>query len=178
MTLDGFKYTFNGRGEFWLVQTLNDQLTIQGRMIEATNSRGDAAPATVFSAIVAKQADSVTVQFEVRDGILIALVDGETLRFDDLPEQQFTNVMLKESGNGTLVAIFSSGTYLEARAENGFISTLFLSIRLDFLNNTRGLMGTFNGDPTDDLLPRNGSRPLFLNSSLQTIHESFGVTCK
>ena len=178
MTLDGYKYTFNGRGEFWLVQTLGNQLTVQGRMVEATNSAGDVASATVFSAIVAKQGDSDTVQFEVRNGILIAAVDGETVLFDDLPQQEFNNVVLTDRGNDILVARFSSGTYLEARAENGFISTLFLSLHSDLRNNTRGLLGVFNGDPSDDLLPRNGSEPLPLNSSLQTIHDLFGITCK
>ena len=37
LTLDGHQYTFNGRGEFILIETRDDRFTLQGRMIPAEN---------------------------------------------------------------------------------------------------------------------------------------------
>ena len=41
-----------------------------------------------------------------------------------------------------------------------------------------GLMGSFNGEILDDLLPNEGTVPLSLNSTIQEIHEKFGLTCE
>ena len=65
VTLDGFKYTFNGKGEFTLIETPNNRFTLQARMIEAASDGGNAVQATVFSAIVGKQNDSDSVQLEL-----------------------------------------------------------------------------------------------------------------
>ena len=65
MTLDLHKYTFNGKGEFVLIETNDQSFTLQGRMIEVKTSLGSVADATVFSACVAKEKSSSTVQFEI-----------------------------------------------------------------------------------------------------------------
>ena len=62
VTLDGHKYTFNGKGEFTMIQTEDDVFTLQGRMVEATNTSGSKVPATVFSALAAKAWNSDTIQ--------------------------------------------------------------------------------------------------------------------
>jgi len=43
---------------------------------------------------------------------------------------------------------------------------------------THGLLGTFNGNASDDFLPKDSLQPLPLSSSLQTIHTSFGLKCE
>ena len=45
------------------------------------------------------------------------------------------------------------------------------------MEHTRGLLGNYNGDMTDDLTAADGSQ-LDVNADLKTIHESFGQTCK
>ena len=68
MTLDGHKYTFNGHGEFILLQSLDQTLTIQVRMIEPVTMHSNqtiVGVGTVISAIVAKHVDSDVVQFEM-----------------------------------------------------------------------------------------------------------------
>ena len=48
-----------------------------------------------------------------------------------------------------------------------------------FKNQTKGLMGVFNGDATDDLLPPGeNARPLSNSSSEKTIFTDFGELCK
>ena len=183
MTLDGFKYTFNGKGEFTLIETVDNSFTLQGRMVEATDPDGSLVPATVFTAIVGKQDDSDTVQFELSRQGVDTLVNGERVEFGDLPEQDFNNVTVADRGNNTLSATFSSGVHLEVTEENQILSVLIVSLPNSFQGTKLGLMGPFNGNTSDDLLPRasvgqSEPQPLPLNSSLQQIHQLFGITCE
>ena len=178
VTLDLFKYTFNGKGEFILIETNDDSFTLQGRMIEANDSNGNRAPGTVFSAIVSKQNDSDTVQFELTTDIkLIALVNGEETSFENIKSQRFNNVTVTYNDNNTFSATFSSGAYLKVQELNGFIAVLIVGLPERYKGMTNGLMGPYNGDISDDLTPRGGS-PIPLNSSLQTIHEQLGLSCE
>ena len=179
VTLDGLQYTFNGKGEFTLIGTPDDSFTLQGRMIPAVDTNGSDVLATVFSAIVAKQSDSDSIQFELTENGTTAFINDEPVDFSVLSEQEFNNVTVSDLGNSTLSAIFSSGAYMEVKEENGIISVLIVSLPASFKGMpTRGLMGSFNGNTSDDLLPRLGTNLLPLNSSLQVIHELFGLTCK
>ena len=178
VTLDGLKYTFNGKGEFTLLETIDDAFSLQGRMVEANDAGGDQVAATVFSALVVKQNDSDIVQFELSRHGVDALVNGERVILEDLPEQDFNNVTISDRGNSTLSAMFSSGAYLEVKEEQDIISVLIVSLPNTFRGTTRGLLGSFNGDSSDDLVPKTGGDPISVDSSLQEVHEQFGVTCK
>ena len=48
----------------------------------------------------------------------------------------------------------------------------------NFLNDTKGLLGVFNKDPSDDLTPADGSAPLATNATEKIIFYKFGETCK
>ena len=176
VTLDGHKYTFNGKGEFTLIETVDDSFTLQGRMVEATDARGSRIAATVFSAIVAKQTDSDTVQFVLSRRGLDVLING--VRIVDFTNIPFNGVTVVDRGNNTYGAVFSSGAYVEVREENGTLSSVIVAVPSSFRGKTRGLMGTYNGNTSDDLVPRFGATPLTLNASIQEIHEHFGITCK
>ena len=51
-----------------------------------------------------------------------------------------------------------------------------VSLSEDFKNTTKGLLGTWNDDPSDDFTMPNGT--VLQSSSLNEIHYSFGVKCK
>jgi len=178
VTLDGYKYTFNGKGEFTLIGHRDDIFTVQGRMVEAENSMGLPVSATVFSAVAAKQHNSDTIEFKRSRRGLDTLVNGMMVNFEDLLRQDFNNVSLSDLGNQTVSALFSSGAYVQARAENGIISVLLVSLPDSFYNATYGLMGVYNKNVTDDLMIANSGEYLPLNSTSDTIHQRFGLTCK
>ena len=70
-TLDGFQYTFNGLGEYTLIDTKYGDFTLQGRTAKARDDKGQETDATVFSAFAAKDHESDTVHVEMtakRDG--------------------------------------------------------------------------------------------------------------
>ena len=185
ITLDGLKYTFNGKGEFTLIETESDLFTLQGRMVEVATAGGGTlvtgSPATVFSAIAGKQIDSDTVQFTLSaDGGINTTVNGYLVDFEMLTEQSFVNVVVMRKPNETYAASFSSGAYIEVKSANGFISLLLVSLPVTFQHTTTGLMGSFNGNTEDDLLPNveNGTGvPISPNSTLEEIHNLFGITC-
>ena len=183
LSLDLMPYTFNGKGEFILLETNDTSFTMQGRMVAALNRDDGEAAATILSAIVAKQRDSPAVQFELLTDSdsnvdLVALVNGIRLDFGVLKSQRFDNVIVSDIGNKTLEASFSNGIFVTLREANGFISMFTVSLPASFQGRTSGLMGNYNGDPSDDFLPRNGSTPLSVNASNKEIHEQFGITCK
>ena len=180
VTLDGFKYTFNGLGEFVLIETNDDRFTLQGRMVQALNNIDNPIAATIFSAIVGKEVYSDTVQFQLTDdnsGIEV-LMNGELVDFEGLTEQVFNNVTIRQENSTIASAVFASGVYLEVRAANGILSTLLVSLAESYRFQTTGLMGNFDNDISNDLLPRGSDAPISLASSLQDIHNQFGVTCK
>ena len=178
VTLDGLKYTFNGKGEFTLIETKDGNFVMQGRMIEATTANESLVQATVFSALVCKQYDSDTVQFELSRRGIDALVNGERVVFNDLSKQDYRNVVVTFQGNNTLSALFSNGVNLKVRAENDIISVILINIPSIFRGATHGLLGTFNGDTSDDLVTKFNTDPIPTDSPLQVIHEQFGITCK
>ena len=180
ITLDGLKYTFNGKGEFILIEDVANRFMLQGRMVQAISNVQTLSRGTVFSAMVAKQSDSSSVQFEINedDGVTLdVLIDGINVNFNDLYEQTFDNVILTNLENNTIGAIFSSGAYIEAKAENGIISVLVVSLPNSFKGTTRGLMGIYNDDISDDLTAKGSTFSISADSPLQEIHYQFGISC-
>ena len=179
MTLDGLQYTFNGRGEFTLIETSDGSFTLQGRMIDIAGQNGSAAMGTVFSAIVGRERNSDIVQFQASEnGGIVALVNREEVDFI-VREQGFHNVTVADLGNNTFTATFSSGAYLKVQQENSILSSVVVILPDSYKAvETRGLMGTFNGDISDDLTPKSGEEPIPTNSTLQEIHDLFGLTCE
>ena len=180
VTLDGHKYTFNGKGEYIIVETRDNSFTLQARMEEALDKDGSPAGATIFTAVVAKEEDSVAVQIQLLESQLVAVVNGEIYRSES---EVFGNVAIQWKEPNIYSVQFSSGAYIEVSKNedsNGqpFISTLIVSLPRTFKRKTGGLMGSFNDDQSDDLKPRHSDDPISLNSSMETIHNDFGITCE
>ncbi len=179
VTLDGYKYTFNGRGEFILIQTPDNRFTLQGRMVPAVDNETVDVEATVFSALAARERYSSMVQFQLTEDEMSIemLVDGELVDFTSVNRQQFANVTVADLGSNSLSATFSSGVYIEARVSNSIISTLLVSASPSYRGQTQGLMGNFNGVTSDDLIARGQTAGIPISSNLEEIH-TFGLSCK
>ena len=181
MTLDGYKYTFNGHGEFILLQSLDETLTIQVRMIEPVTTYSNqtiVGVGTVISAIVVKHVDSDAVQFEILNDKLVALVNGDEIDFTDIREQEFKNLTIVNKNNGTFSAILTSvGIILTVKESNNFLSDIVITLSDNYYLKTQGLLGQYNGNKNDDLLPKNNNNTLTFNSTIRDIHYQFGLTC-
>ena len=184
VTLDGHKYTFNGKGEYILIETEDNTFTLQGRMEEVSTVNDTLARASVFTAIAVGQKDSSTVEFRLEDDLYL-VIDGVEERLEDFDKKPYTNVVVMREANKSFSAtFFSTGAFIEVRAADsgdrpGYISTVIVSLPSNFKGQTRGLMGNYNGDTSDDLIPRSrGGDPLPVNASLETLHWDFGITCE
>ncbi|KAK2181108.1 hypothetical protein NP493_410g01020 [Ridgeia piscesae] len=180
-TLDGFQYTFNGLGEYTLIETTHGNFTLQGRTAKARDANGTETDATVFSAFAARDAESDTIHIEMtasKDDLAV-FVQNENVT------DWFTSANVTDDTEHTDVTLTKKNTtQIEVTFKSGFTLTIGVtSQQLDitvgaseqFKEQTKGLMGVFNGDPTDDLLPPGeNARPLANSSSEKSIFEDFG----
>ncbi|KAK2190867.1 hypothetical protein NP493_66g06051 [Ridgeia piscesae] len=180
-TLDGFQYTFNGLGEYTLIETTYGNFTLQGRTAKAIDKNGAERDATIFSAFAAKDDDSDTIHVGMtvdKDGLVVFLNNEDMTDWfsssDVNDDRDFTSILITKTNNTQLQVTFKSGFSLTIG-----VSAEQLDITVGapdaFKNQTKGLMGVFNGDATDDLLPPGeNARPLSNSSSEKTIFTDFG----
>ena len=179
VTLDGYKYTFNGKGEFTLVESLFGDLVIQVRFTEPNDESIFAGEnGTVITALVAWNSYSDIVQFEIVNDELIALVNGDEVYFYELNELKFKNLTLSKKENKAIFATFSSGASITVKDSQFLISDVAVTLPYKHYNRIRGLMGQFNGNTSDDLLPKDRNYFIPLTSDLKDIHYKFGLTCE
>ena len=184
LTIDGHQYTFNGRGEFTMVNTLNNSFTIQGRMVPIVTDQGE-SKGTVLSSIAVKSTNSDIIELRCStnnyDNNITVIVNGIHRDLSiDLKHyfSGFTVEML--SFNVITVLFIEDAISIKMTSEqNGvYFNSIGISLSEIYTNSTTGLLGNNNDDPSDDLLPRGSSWPLPLNSTLEDIHNVFGLSCK
>ena len=64
-TLDGMNYTFNGLGEYVMIDAQNGTFQLQARTAPA---QGNSTTATIFSAGAAKEENASTIEVRVKEG--------------------------------------------------------------------------------------------------------------
>ncbi|XP_070554203.1 protein mesh-like [Ptychodera flava] len=178
ITLDGHQYTFNGFGEFTMLDISNRTFTLQGRMapLESNNI------ATVFNAFAMKSNSSDIIHVERNQRrMLDAYVrqEGEVeWLFIDFEENSWWNfqgvsVSRTNISDNKISILFENGISIEVSAIGQAMSLIFLA-PTTYKNLTQGLMGTWNDDPSDDFMVPEGYH-LSSNSTLEEIHNSFGI---
>ena len=185
-TLDGFQYTFNGLGEYILLRSLDSVLHFHGRTERPRNTDGELTNATVFSAFAFKANDSDSGQILYDNSvpgnlsITVSFQNSSCRNYTigDFDEGlDFTGMSMERSeiNNNTIVVSFQLGLSIEVTPGLGLLQ-LSVSAQDDLMNNTEGLLGTFNGVKTDDLQYPNGTTI----SSNATEEEIFhlGQECK
>ena len=166
-TLDGLQYTFNGLGDYVLIRSRDNSLHLHGRTKRPLTSEGEESNATVFSGFVLKTNTSDTAQIlfdDTQPGNLSITVIRQnsscthhTIEYFD-EGKDFAEMSIERSSvnNNTVIVSFPSGFSIEVTPG---IRLLQISINAneEMMNNTQGLLGTFNSDKTDDLQYPNGT---------------------
>lgn len=178
ITLDHVPYTFNGHGEFTLIETLDDSFTLQGRMVPLRST----PQGTVFAAFAARVGSGGSrVMVSAESGAIEIFVDDRLVSRAKFQQREvlFNEFSLTLNGE-TLSIQFTNGINLECQANaQGFVARIVVGMPETFMNLTRGLLGVFNGIPGDDLTPAGANvNPVPTDADLRIIHERFGLTCE
>lgn len=181
-TLDGFEYTFNGVGDFVLVEDTNSSAVIHVRAVQAKDANGNEQNASVFAAVammVRNVSDKVEV-YKTDTGNARIYVNGQLFEMNSPSTSELKDVTIsrnKTSNGIDVILIVSEVINLSASLEvsSDLINILVMVGDDSLKGNLRGLLGNFNGNSSDDLINRNGnlSNP---TSSMKTIHYDFGMT--
>ncbi|CAM9746628.1 unnamed protein product [Lampetra fluviatilis] len=175
-TLDNVSYTFNGLGEYTVLEVSADQnhFTMQARTAIA-GSNGT-SKATSFVAIVAQENGSSKVEWILKDNITIVLLDSQVTQVSE--NKTFFNQTSVELSYGSVIASFPSGISVNVTTSYGALNFITL-LPQKFVNQTQGLLGVFNGDPKDDFKSKNGTVLPFDGTNVppeNQLYYDFGVT--
>ncbi|XP_058473358.1 sushi domain-containing protein 2-like [Solea solea] len=153
ITFDGVSYSFNGRGEYTLVNSAKKKLTIQGRT-EPVNAT---IKATQLTAVAMREASSdiIEVRLVANHTGLEVLQNQKSLSFAEQSWMDLHGVFVFCPTPTNVTVMFPSGAGVEVRLRGGTMTTTVL-LPLEFINATLGLLGKMNGDARDDLVLSHG----------------------
>ena len=199
-TLDRRNFTFNGVGEYILIDTPESVgFDLQARM----ETLGTNVSGTVMTSIVVKlrgipaiqiEAGSSSpdvyisgVQYEMTVGDLPLMVTSSgvmssnlTSGIRDIGDPMLMAVMneqvsVRMVSVNSVAVVFGDGGSITVSLQNTFLG-LSVSLPDSFKNSTSGLLGYFNDDPDDDYRDRDGH--ILSLSSEQEIYCQFGLQCR
>jgi len=181
LTFDEQVWRFNGKGEFILLEQINnlDQnilepngLTIQGRFSQLSTKL-----VTILSAISIKDGNSrISIYLNQFGNMNIFLKDSQNPQMISIGNSFI-------SQDGILISRIEDSKYQILLPTSG-VSLIIIS-RFSMLNlivilpnslksKTRGLLGNWNGNKNDDFILRNGNI-IPITSDFETLHSSFGL---
>ncbi|KAM9194369.1 sushi domain-containing protein 2 isoform 2-T2 [Dugong dugon] len=170
LTFDGANFTFNGRGEYVLLEASLTQLSVQARAQPGMMPNGTQALGTGLTAVAVQEGTSDVLEVRLADGarMLQVLLNQRVLSFDEQRWMDLKGMFLSVATEEHVSIMLSSGAGLEVSIQGPSLSVTVL-LPEKFQNHTQGLLGTLNGNPTDDftlpsgrILPETaGARQLF-----------------
>ncbi|XP_004443153.1 PREDICTED: sushi domain-containing protein 2 [Ceratotherium simum simum] len=157
VTFDGANFTFNGHGEYVLLEAALTGLSVQARAQPGTTPEGTQARGTGLTAVAVQEGNSDVVEVRLADGVgvLQVLLNQEVLSFAEQSWMDLQGMFLSVAAEDSVSIMLSSGAGLEVSIQGPFLSVTVL-LPEKFLNHTRGLLGTLNDNPTDDFTLRSG----------------------
>ncbi|XP_035666785.1 uncharacterized protein LOC118409686 isoform X6 [Branchiostoma floridae] len=159
-TLDGKRYTFNGKGEYVMADVDSGQYQLQARTAfpEGTNT------ATAFSAMVIQKMGGVPIQVNIASDSETGMslyIDG-TLQdmtiYGNVSSTiaQESNVLVSRPSANEFKVYYSTGVSATAQVEQGMMSIVF-SAPESFKGQTKGLLGVWDDDQANDFTMYDGT---------------------
>jgi len=146
-----------------------------------TKRTGDRGLGTVFSAASAKEQGTAVVEGKINNrGELEVLVAGNLYDVSLIaPMGTYiidANIKLIRDSDETITALFPSETSLIFASVDCTLAIAF-DVPEQFKNRMKGLLGTWNDNPSDDFLTPDGTL-LPADATPQQIHYEFGLRCE
>ncbi|XP_036132817.1 sushi domain-containing protein 2 [Molossus molossus] len=157
VTFDGANFTFNGRGEYVLLESALTNLRVQARALPRTTPEGTQDQGTGLTAVAVQEdnSDVVEVRLASGTGILQVLLNKEELSFAEQTWLDLKGMFLSVAAGDSVSIMLSSGAGLEVSVQGPFLNVAIL-LPEKFLTHTQGLLGTLNDNLADDFTLRNG----------------------
>uniref|UniRef100_S4RE12 VWFD domain-containing protein n=1 Tax=Petromyzon marinus TaxID=7757 RepID=S4RE12_PETMA len=163
-TLDNVSYTFNGLGEYTILEVFTNNVTsftMQGRtgIASANASANVTTKATSFIAIVAQQIGDYKVRTRIANGFGRLHFDTNqvSLCFSGSSGLYSNGNIVIKTGLANVAAVFSSGISVNVSGTSGALNFITLLPERFASANTQGLLGVFNNNPKDDFTFKNGT---------------------
>jgi hypothetical protein len=175
-TLDGFSYTFNGLGEFWLVHSASQDVSVQVRYTQCPSVSGQNATCT--SGVAIQSLGSDRAGFYVTEG-----VPAVTVKFNGVDQTTFpltvgTATVTENVQNATLhqfTVTFSQGVTLLLRWDSEFL-WVGVSAPETLHGALDGLVGYFDGVQWNDFTDSGGSVVHNAWNASETDIQTFGLS--
>ncbi|XP_030592826.1 sushi domain-containing protein 2 isoform X3 [Archocentrus centrarchus] len=156
VTFDGLRYTFSGKGEYHLVSSPETELSVQVRTAQVKLKNGTLARATRLSSVAMKQNGSDVIEVRLAAGARLQVLKNQSvLPFTEQSWMELHGVFVFSSCPESVTVTFSSGAAVEARMFGGNMAVTVL-LPAEFNRHARGLLGSMNSDPSDDLTTQLG----------------------
>ncbi|CAF3942552.1 unnamed protein product, partial [Rotaria sp. Silwood2] len=196
ITLDGTSYTFNGYGEYTYLAISNDPLppgSLQSSnrphvfMSQIRTMPLESNNVTVTKGFAAKSSDpesqSISITVSRRENLVMRR-GNELLEFEDNIHMLFFPEITIERNpiDSTILTLsWTIGVTVQIKLvemvspSTALVLNVAASVTDTFRGRTYGLLGTYDGEPTNDLRAQNG---IVVNSNAlpEEIHRQFGVT--
>ncbi|XP_037536129.1 sushi domain-containing protein 2 [Nematolebias whitei] len=151
ITLDGLSYTFNGKGEYYLVSSADKELSVQARTEQVKLENGTFVKAAQLSSVAMKANSSDVIEVRAAGEHLQVLRNQKVLPFTEQRWMDLHGVFVFAPSRQNVTVIFSCGAAAELRLNEGAMTATVL-LPAQFSNRTQGLLGSMNSDPSDDLM--------------------------
>ncbi|XP_049434450.1 sushi domain-containing protein 2 [Epinephelus fuscoguttatus] len=155
ITFDGLSYTFNGKGEYYLVSSPDRELSVQARTEQVKLENGTLARATWLSSVAMKEKTSDVIEVRLAEGHLQVLRNQKVLPLTEQRWMDLHGLFVFAPSPQNVTVIFLSGVGVEVRVHEGAMAATVL-LPTEFTNHTQGLLGLMNSDPSDDLQTKLG----------------------
>ncbi|XP_059160605.1 uncharacterized protein LOC131944081 [Physella acuta] len=181
-TLDGLNYAMNGWGEYCMMEIPSENFTIQTRTGRAVTVNGTLSSATVFIGFAVKESNQTTFQVLLSSSntTMLLMSHGVDITNDFYKDSDSEIIVASDSiqitreykNNRTIAVVnFASGVTIHVHVAVRCLEIMF-EVPKDLQGKTRGLLGNFNGDKTDEFITPDG-QVLSANLSEREVFQQF-----
>ncbi|XP_056231786.1 sushi domain-containing protein 2 [Seriola aureovittata] len=155
ITFDSLSYTFNGKGEYYLLSSPDRELSVQARTERLKLKNSTLARATRLSSVAMREKTSDVIEVRLAEDRLQVLRNQKVLPLTEQRWMDLHRAFVFVPSPQNVTVMFLSGVGVEVRVHEGVMAVTVL-LPSEFTNHTRGLLGRMNSDPSDDILTKQG----------------------